>query len=414
MRFLIEEIRRALSSFIAGSHHVLMLLTCEPEHSSLVLKTIDSLEDDPNVADIFLTFGHTFENVFSYVDKVVESLREQSEQLNTEFAKRGDPAIPFPADLQDSLTSPMDRMLRAMEYVRSIIPRGRRVVWIFHPLQILQPDSYLHLMGFIRHNLDIATLRGTRVIARDSVTSPVLAGLAKDDRKIRIYKPDLDPQALEKKLNTQAGNAGLPLEEQAQIHMMLAGMEIANKQFDQALVRNQELLGYFFHSGQKHNQSIVLNNIGDLNYIQGRFAEAQGWYEKAIGIAVELQSQPLVMYQSLNLGHALLMQRKFDEASVYYDAAGKLAHASNVPVYEIQSLEHIGRLKQESGQMNEAAQAWEKAAELSKTLQYEAGRQAMLERLRDLYKEMGRDDKLSECEKALSELASSLTRGSHV
>jgi hypothetical protein len=123
MQFLFEEIRRALDSFIAGSDHVLMLLACEPEHSPLVLKTIDSLEDDPSVTDIFLTFGHPFENIFSYVDKVVESLREQSEQVIAELAKRGEPAMPaLPAEVQDSLASPMDRMLKAMEYVRSRVP----------------------------------------------------------------------------------------------------------------------------------------------------------------------------------------------------------------------------------------------------------------------------------------------------
>src|SRR6266508_700813 len=151
MRFLFEEIRRALSSFIAGSHHVLMLLACEPEHSPLVLKTIDSLEEDPNISDIILVFGHAFENVFSYVDKAIESLREQSEQLNAELAKRGDPALPaLPAELRDSLSSPMQRMIRAMEYVRSVVPGGRRVVWIFHLFQMLHSDSYLQLTAFVR------------------------------------------------------------------------------------------------------------------------------------------------------------------------------------------------------------------------------------------------------------------------
>jgi tetratricopeptide (TPR) repeat protein len=151
-------------------------------------------------------------------------------------------------------------------------------------------------------------------MARDNVAAPMLASLANDDPKIRVYKPDLDPEALEKKLNAQTSNPALPLAEQAQIHMMLAGMEVANKQFDKAFARNQELLGYFFHSDQKHNQSIVLNNIGDLHYIQGKFTEAQEWYKKAIAVAVELKSRALVLYQSLNLGNALLMQKKWDEA----------------------------------------------------------------------------------------------------
>jgi hypothetical protein len=56
--------------------------------------------------------------------------------------------------------------------------------------------------------------------------------------------------------------------------------------------------------------------------------------------------------------------------------------------------------------MSEATEAWEKAAELSHKLQYEAGERAMLERLSTLYKQTGHDEKLRACEKALSKLLS--------
>jgi tetratricopeptide (TPR) repeat protein len=408
MRFLIDEIRRSISSFIAGSHHPLMLLACEPEESALVLKTIDSLEDDPNVSDVFLTFGQPFGDVFSYVEAIVKSLQEQSDQLNVELAKRGDPPLSnFPEELKDSSAAPLDRMSKAMQYVRSIVPLGRRTVWIFHPLEIHAVEAYVQLFGRIRTDLDKAALRGTRVVVRDSRTSPILLALFKDDHKVRVYKPELGAESLEKKLTAQANNPSVPFEEQAQIHMMLAGIDVANKRFDVALRRNQELLGYFYHSGNKHNQSIVLNNIGDLHYVQGKFADAQEWYQKAILVAVELKSQPLLLYQSMNLGNSLFMQRKYDEALVYYDGAERLARASNVPVYEIQALDQIGRLKLNAGQLDEAAQTWEKASDLSKKLRYEAGQRAVLERLRDLYRRTAQNKKLHQCEKALSEIPSS-------
>jgi tetratricopeptide (TPR) repeat protein len=408
MRFLIDEIRRSISSFISGSHHILMLLACEPEESALVLKTIDNLEDDPNVTDVFLTFGQPFDDVFSYVDAIIKSIQEQSDQLNIELAKRGDPPLSnFPEELKDSSAAPFDRLSKSMQYVRDIVPLGRRAVWIFHPLKVRIAEAYIQLFRHIRSNLDNPALRGTRVVVRDSATSPMLVGLFKDDHKVRLYKPELGAESLEKKLTAQANKPGVPFEEQAQIHMMLAGIDVANKRFDVALGRNQELLGYFYHSGNKHNQSIVLNNIGDLHYVQGKFADAQEWYQKAILVAVELKSQPLLLYQSMNLGNSLVMQRKFDEAWVYYNAAEKLARASNVPVYEIQALEQIGRLKLDAGQLDEAAQSWEKASDLSKKLGYEAGQRALLERLRDLYRQSAQNEKLRQCERALSEIPSS-------
>ena len=51
-----------------------------------------------------------------------------------------------------------------------------------------------------------------------------------------------------------------------------------------------------------------MSNIGDLHYIQKKFNEAQTWYERAISLSLDLKSQPLVLYQSLNLGNALFAQ----------------------------------------------------------------------------------------------------------
>jgi tetratricopeptide (TPR) repeat protein len=221
-----------------------------------------------------------------------------------------------------------------------------------------------------------------------------------------VYRPELDPESFEKKLNERANDPALPAEEQAQIHMMLASFDVANQRYDTALARNLELLGYFRHTGQRQEQTIVMSNIGDLHYIQKKFNEAQTWYERAINMSVSLKSEPLVLDQSFNLGNALLMQNKFADALVYFDAAERLARASMQPQQQIRALEQMGMANYRMGRSAEAAENWEKAVELSRESKFQEGQRANLERLRDLYQELGDSGRLSACKAALSELKS--------
>jgi len=166
------------------------------------------------------------------------------------------------------------------------------------------------------------------------------------------------------------------------------------------------LLGYFSHTGQQHHQSIVLNNIGDLHYLQRRFAEAQSFYQRAVSLSVTLGSQPLVLYQSMNLGNSLFTQGKFTDALTYYTVAEQLAQASSAPIQQVQALGQTGVANYELGKLNEAAEAWEKAVELSRKLQYEDGLKTNLERLQKVYDELGNAPRLEACEAELASLSS--------
>jgi tetratricopeptide (TPR) repeat protein len=406
MRSFMQDIQTRFQVFMNSSRTSTMLVACEPEDSPLLLKSLDALEQDPNVPDIFLTFGHAFEYLDGYIEQILDSVRQQLVQVNEELSKRGDSALaPLPSELEDEALLPAIQLCDTMRYVRSIVPRERRIAWIMYPLEINQPEQYLQLIDYLREQLEDDSLRGTKLMVRDSVASPMLVPELEGQPNVDIYRPELNLASMEKKLSEKANDPRVPAEEQAQMHMMLAGMDVANKRYEQALARNLELLGYFRHRGQSSQQSIVLNNIGDLHYIQGRFAEAQEWYERAIGLSLELQSQPFVLYQSMNLGHTLFMQQRFDEALIYYRAAEQLAQTSNTPIYQIQALERIGIIKHEKGHLDEAAQEWEKAVECSQKFQYELGLQANLEHLWAVYNEMGDVERLEACEAALSKLS---------
>lgn len=400
-----QDIQKDLLGFVRSSKANLLIVSCEAEDSVLLLKSIDAFEQDPEIFDIFLTFGHPFADTDDYVNQILASVEAQVLQVNEELAKRGDPPLmPFPEELKDESVLPRLKLAATLKHVREIVPKERTVAWIIYPAEIGEPRKYLEFIDYFRTQLDDAILKGTNLIAWDSVLTPVLVPKLEDQPKIKVYRPELDSASLERKLSEKANDPRVPPEEQAQLHMMLAGSDVSNQRYDQALARNQELLGYFSHTGQKHNESIILNNIGDIHYLRSNLSLAQAWYEKAIALSVELKSQPLVLYQSMNLGHSLFLQNKFNEALVYYGAAEQLAQASSAPIQQIEALERIGITKYQAVELKEAAQAWEKAVEISKKLEYKPGQKANLEHLRQLYSETGEGHRLKECEIALSEL----------
>lgn len=407
MKSIIGEIQAKFQNFIEDKRASLLLVCCEPEHSPLLLKSIDAIEQDPELPDVFLTFGHPFDTLDVYVKELIGALRKQVAEVNEELTKRGDSPLALPPpELEDESLLPAMRLVKALYFVRSIVPETRRVIWIIFPLEIHESDQYLETVDLIYSKLEDPSLQTTKLIVRDSEISPILTPSLADQERVTLYQPKLDPASLEKKLTEKANDPRVPAEEQAQMHMMLAGMDVANRRYDVALARNLELLGYFSHTGQQHHQSIVLNNIGDLHYLQRRFAEAQSFYQRAVSLSVTLGSQPLVLYQSMNLGNSLFTQGKFTDALTYYTVAEQLAQASSAPIQQVQALGQTGVTNYELGKLNEAAEAWEKAVELSRKLQYEDGLKTNLERLQKVYDELGNAPRFEACEAELASLSS--------
>ena len=403
MRTIIREIQTTFKGFVNGSRYRMMIVYCAPEHSPLILKSLDAIEEDPASPDIFLTFGYDFADSASYVAQVLANLREQHRNVNEELTQRGEsPLAPLPAENEEATEQPEARLASAAQSVRQIIPRGRQVIWIFYPLEIGDPEQYAALLVHLRQQIEAMPLRATKLIARESPGFLITKQL-KNDEKVRIYNPALAPDSLMRQLNEQANDPQVPPAEQAQNHMMLAGMDIAQGRYDTALARNQELLGYFTFTGERQNQSMIHNNIGDIYYMQKRYPEAQQSYEQAVTIAVAEQSQPLVIYQSINLGNSLLMQGKYEEALVYYDAAEQLAEVNSVLMYQLQALEQKGIAHHRLEQLDKAAEAWEKGVEMRRRFEYDPGIRPFLERLRDLYQETGDSERAGECQRALDE-----------
>jgi tetratricopeptide (TPR) repeat protein len=379
-----------------------MVIDATVEESALLLKSLEMVEEDERSSDIFLSFGDEFVETRRYVEVVIERQQEQITLLNEELRKLGReklPGLPETIIRRESLSEL--RLKELFTHLRNSIEPERRLVWVFYPLQDTgQEKEFADLFESVARGVMADDFGDTKIIIRDT-PSKLLAKRFEENQKVFFYDSKLDLQTIFKKMEADAKNENLPKEERIQNVMLLAGVDVAEKRYDDALAKNQHVLRHYQKEKQKERESIVQNNIGDIYYLQGQFPEAQQCYEKAILIAVGVESQPLVMYQSINLGNALFMQQKFDESLVYYDSAEKLAGANQVLPHQVQALERIAEVKRAQDKPDEAIEILAKAADICRQNKYDYGLMIILRKLVVAYDEKGDEKNRRAAEKEL-------------
>lgn len=409
---IIQEVKEIFQNFIGDEEQSVMLIEDTLEEAPLLLKTYNILEEDEESPDIYLSFGDDFQDTRHYVEAVIERQREQLEQVNAELEKLDRPTLElFPENVLERNSASQNRLKELFRHIRKISEPERRVIWLFYPLKdVAREEVYADLFEYIARAVAADETGNTKLIVRDTPSRLLKERLecAPNNVKVFCYRPELDFQSVLKKTEELAKDKNAPAEERIQSVMLMAGVDVAEKRFDDALVKNERVLSHYRKTKQKQNESVVQNNIGDIHYIQGQYPEAQLNYEKAVTIAVEEKSQPLVLYQSINLGNSLFMQEKYDEAFVYYDSAEKLAEVNKILIQQIQALERIGDTKRAQSELDEAIEIYNKAADLCRENKYKLGLMSVLERLAAAYEENEDEEKHQETQKELEQVKDDL------
>jgi tetratricopeptide (TPR) repeat protein len=421
MQHIIQEIVDTLQDFIADEEQSVMLIEAQAEEAPLLLKTFGMVEEDELSPDVFLSFADDFQDTRRYVEMIIERQREQIEAVNEELAKIGQPPLEqLPGELSERNKPSQIRLLELFEHTRRTVEAERQIIWIFYPLTDVETekeDFFVNLFEDIAVKIMNGDLGNTKLIIRDTPSQSLRTKLGCETEKeneytknpkVLCYRPEVDFQSVLKKIEDQAKNKQLPPEERVQSVMLMAGVDVAEKRYDEALSKNQQVLKHYQKTKQKQNESVVQNNIGDIYYLQGDYPTAQKSYENAINIAVAEKSQPLVIYQGINLGNSLFMQKNYDEALVYYDSSEKLADVNQVLPQRVQALERIGDTKRAQGNLDEAIEVYEKTADLCRENKYDFGLYGVLERLCEVYAEKKDQEKHDKCADELAEVKKKL------
>lgn len=405
MQHIVQEVVETLKTFVGHGEQTVMLIEAMTDEAPLLLKCFDIVEQDELSPDIFLMHGDEFQDTRRFVETVIERQREQIEGVNEELEKRGDEKIAeIPPVLFERNAPSVERMIALFQHLRLIVQPERAIIWIFFPLaDIERQDFYTNLFEPVARKIISGELGNTKLIVRDTPLSNLKQNLNCDEETLEVfcYRPQLDFESVIRKIEDRAKDANAPMEEKMQSLLLTAGMDVAEKRYDDALTKNIQALAFYRQKKLKQNESVVQGSIGDIYYVQGKYRKAQENYEKAILISVEEKSQPMVLYQSINVGNALFMQKKYDEAFIYYDSAEKLADVNKVFMQRIQALERMGETRHKQKKLDEAVEIYDKAAGLCRENKFALGLKNILEKLCEVYAEQNEQAKHDECKAEL-------------
>ena len=390
MRKLLEQIQRDLRGFIEQRDDLVLFTACSDNDTPMALKILRDIEQSTD-GDMFLMFADEFEEAGSYVETVMERLRAEHCLADEQLVEEGDEALPpMPEPLLDEERPPQQRLMEAVMWARSLLPKdgGHLLIFVLCPTRIADRAAFLQLVNiFVPWQLQPWMRRGFRFIFRDLPVGETV-GAEISAPRTRVLPLDLGPEALNDSLTDEALDTSLPLNQRLQSLLMLAVMDMGHGRVADALTKYEILLGHYQQQGDARMQALVHNNIGDVYHHrqEDKLDEAQRWYECAVPLASEAKDPVLLLTVISNLGDVVYKKQMFPMAEELYRSADELAAKLGNPEARVLSLERLGLSQEHQQKFPEAMISWEAAVKLCKIVgemdPYQQTNQAHIERVK--------------------------------
>jgi len=404
MRRLFEQVRKRLSDFVEQRDDVLLVVRCEDGAASLVLKTLQEI-DEADASDLFFLGSEEVKRAEDWVAAVVERFEERRRLVCEGLEKNGRPRWPpVPTEVRKP-GSPAARLRALLEFSRSLLPPGPdfRVVWGWMPFRIADGAGLAAIFEeLLRPGGPMVWYHHMRLIVREDPARPALRDRLAKTPRVAWYEPDLSVGAQEKSLEEEVTDPALPVAQRMQSLFLLAGMDYAHRRFPDALKKYGVLLDYYKGMGNQTMLALVLNGMGEVHQRAGDLPRAKTHFECALSPAILAESPPVLLNVTLNLGNLALATKDWKEGEAYYDSAEKLATAQlNAPT-KVHCLENRGVCQERLERPKEAAESWEAGAQLAKATEERDLQRRILERLKALYDRYGQKQKKAEVERELA------------
>jgi tetratricopeptide (TPR) repeat protein len=406
MKLLLQEIQETFEDFLSSDEERIMVLDCSNESAGWVLKSLETIDNQPENYDVFLNFGHEFDNTKNYFELIVSQLKNQLDFINSELEKKGNKTYEeFTKIIEDNSYQPEQRFWAAVQHLREYIESERQINWLLFPMQNAEEKEFFTNACYLIRKIKESKISGAKFILRET-ESKFFSEKFKEDKDFTFYAPKVDMDSISESMERQAKSNESTPDEKAQAQMLLAGIDVSNKDFEKANQRNMVAYKHFSDSNQKMQQSVTLNNMGDLFYFQQKYTDAEKHYERAVKVALAEKSQPLMIYQCFNLGNSLYMQQKLDEAFIYYESSKQLSEVNQVLIHEIKAVEMMGVVKYDQNLIDEAIKIWESGCDTCRKNKYKLGIIPLLQRLIEVFKSEGAKPNIKSEQMCKSELKS--------
>lgn len=405
MRRLFQRLTEELEAFLEQRDDLILLIACGDNDTALVLKTIRDFEQ-ADASDIFLLHADDFLRPDPFVAAAVHRLANEHERTNAALQNQQRELMPLlPPDLFDEKRPPVDRLIGAVDFARSLLPdvTGHRLVWIMFPTEMADRESYLRLIVACTAKDGIKPwMRGVRLIFRVPFEFSLKGSPLEGVPRVRVRRVDFGPQALSASMQEEVDDPNLPEAERMNALLALATLDYAHDRIPAAMDRYKTLFAFAQKTDNLPMQALVLNGMGDIAQKQGNVELAQQWYETAIEPALAA-GQPVVLATLINnLASVAYQRQQFAEAESYYDNLGTIRTWLMDPAGKLQALEGRGLAQINQQKPTPALASFEEAALLGSSLGWPEPTRRNLEHMQDVCRQSHNSAKLAEVDAALT------------
>ncbi len=407
MRRIIEQIRSRCEALLEGCDDLILVVRAGQSEHLALMSTLGSIENEGS-RHAFWLFPEPFETKAAYAETLCGAFRSRLEAMNAALTQDEEPTLPpLPAQALDSAVDPVERLRSLMVFARSLIEdlEAVHLVWGFLPTEIHEPGAYATLMAeLLAHQPPIPWCHHMRVIVRELGDPAPLHEHGRALPRATWFTPDLGSAAMEKALDDEVGDASLPLARRMQALFVLAGFDIAHQRFQPAAEKYGLLAKYYHGTGELPLCALSLNGLGEVAGRNHRPDLAQQSFERALTPAIASRSLPALINITLNLANLHRGQKRWSEAFEHYRAVSTLAKAVSSTPLEIRCLEQMGFCRYKLDDKKGAWEQWTAGKELAKKFKVRAELMGCLERLRELFSELGMKAQRKEVEQEIGEL----------
>jgi tetratricopeptide (TPR) repeat protein len=184
---------------------------------------------------------------------------------------------------------------------------------------------------------------------------------------------------------------------------MLAGFDLSLRRFPEAYKKNLEVLAQARELKSRQEEAAALFNLGNTLYYHRNYAEARANYEACLEIALDEDLHGLAPQALLNIGHALLVEERVDEAVKHYEAAKAYSQGMGNLLGKGHALDCMALAYHRGNDLGSAEKIWQEALEVYDSVSGASaemaryGKLQVLDRLKALYMALGDRDRAVAC-----------------
>ncbi len=408
MQALVDGFKGTVVAFAAQRDAVALAVRTNDGEAPLVFALLEQLEDELGAAMCWLV-NEEFRDAEAFVGMAVASFAARHGAVRLAMLARGDaaPWPELPASIVDEARPPVERLREAMMFSRGLLPFPAEMVsfWVLFPLVVHDLEGWAWLQAqLLPHRLPDPWCRGVRVLVRATAGDPLLPDALAAVPRVQWTAPDFGPEVVAASLEADATDPSRPLFVRMQGLFASATTDGSFGRTEAALEKYALVLKYALGTEDAALTALTLNGVGELHARAGRDEQAARCFEAAVVPAAAASGPPVpvLLNIALNLGGLRARQGRWADAEPWFDGAQQLATVQRDAATKLHAMEHLGVAQYMQARFADAEHTWYAGSHVAGELQLAPVRQRMLGLLHHLYGYVGDDARRAAVERAMA------------